>query len=59
MRYDRIGLSLFGAIALLVIDPEYLATFAHEPEGRFLLGFAVVGQIAGHSIIRRIVNIKV
>ena len=54
-----IALPVLLTLALLVIDPEYLATFAHEPEGRFLLGFAVVGQIAGHSIIRRIVNIKV
>ncbi|HEY3838916.1 MAG TPA: type II secretion system F family protein [Bryobacteraceae bacterium] len=54
-----IGLPVMLTIALLVMDPEYLTTFAHEPEGRFLLIAAVVGQLAGHLIIRRIVDIRV
>ena len=54
-----IALPVLLTIALLLMDPEYLTTFAHEPEGRFLLIAAVCGQVAGHTIIRRIVNIKV
>jgi tight adherence protein B len=54
-----IALPVLLTVALLVMDPEYLTTFAHEPEGRFLLIAAVCGQVAGHTIIRRIVNIKV
>jgi tight adherence protein B len=54
-----IALPVLLTVALLVMDPEYLVTFAHEPEGRFLLIFAVCGQLAGHTIIQRIVNIKV
>ena len=54
-----IALPVLLTVALLVMDPEYLVTFAHEPEGRFLLMAAIVGQVAGHPIIRRIVTIKV
>jgi tight adherence protein B len=54
-----VALPLLLTVALLVMDPEYLVTFAHEPEGRFLLIAAVCGQVAGHTIIQRIVNIKV
>jgi tight adherence protein B len=54
-----IALPVMLTVALLVMDPEYLTTFAHEPEGRILLIAAVCGQIAGHTIIRRIINIKV
>jgi tight adherence protein B len=54
-----IALPVLLTVALLVMDPEYLTTFAHEPEGRFLLIAAICGQVAGHAIIRRIVDIKV
>ena len=54
-----IALPVLLTVALLVMDPEYLTTFAREPEGRFLLIAAVCGQVAGHVLIQRIVNIKV
>jgi tight adherence protein B len=54
-----IALPVLLTVALLMMDPEYLTTFAHEPEGRFLLIAAVCGQVAGHVIIRRIVDIRV
>jgi tight adherence protein B len=54
-----IALPVILTVALLLLDPEYLVTFAHEPEGRFLLIAAVCGQVAGHTFIRRIVNIRV
>lgn len=54
-----IALPVLLTVALLVMDPEYLIDFMHQPEGRFLLTAAVCGQIAGHVLIRRIVNIKV
>ncbi len=54
-----IALPVLLTIALLIMDPEYLADFALQPEGRFLLMAAVCGEVVGHVIIRRIVNIKV
>ncbi len=54
-----IALPVLLTVALLIMDPEYLTNFMHEPEGRFLLTAALCGQVAGHVIIRRIVNIKV
>ncbi len=54
-----IALPVLLTVALLVMDPEYLTDFAHQPEGRFLLIAAVCGEVAGHVIIRRIVNIRV
>jgi tight adherence protein B len=53
-----IALPVLLTVALLVMDPEYLVNFAHEPEGRILLVAAVCGQVAGHTIIQRIVNIR-
>jgi len=54
-----IAMPLFLAATLCVTDPAYLVAFAHEPEGRFLLIAAACGQVIGHIIIQRIVDIKV
>jgi len=45
--------------ALLVVSPGYLQGMAKDSDGRYLIGFAVVGQILGNYFIRRIINIKV
>jgi tight adherence protein B len=48
--------TMFG---LLVVAPGYLQTMAADPDGRHLIIGAVVGQIVGNLVMRRIINIKV
>src|SRR5579872_5803996 len=45
--------------ALLVVSPGYLQGMAKDSDGKYLIGFAVVGQILGNYFIRRIIKIKV
>jgi len=50
---------IFTMFALLVVSPGYLQGMAKDSDGKYLIGFAVVGQILGNYFIRRIINIKV
>jgi Flp pilus assembly protein TadB len=45
--------------ALLIVSPGYLQSMAKDPDGRWLIAFAILGQILGNYFIRRIINIKV
>ena len=45
--------------ALLVVSPGYLQGMAKDPDGRWLIAFAIIGQILGNYFIRRIIKIKV
>jgi Flp pilus assembly protein TadB len=45
--------------ALLVVSPGYLQGMAKDPDGRWLIAFAIVGQVIGNYFIRRIIKIKV
>jgi tight adherence protein B len=46
-------------LCLLVVAPGYLQGMAAEPEGKWLIGGAIVAQILGNFFIKRIINIKV
>jgi len=45
--------------ALLVVSPGYLQGMAKDSDGKYLIGFAIVGQILGNYFIRKIINIQV
>jgi tight adherence protein B len=45
--------------ALLVVSPGYLQGMAKDPDGRYLIAFAIIGQFLGNYFIRRIIKIKV
>jgi tight adherence protein B len=47
------------AIVMWRLNPGYLMTLFHDPMGHQMLAFAVVMQIVGALVIRKIVNIKV
>ena len=53
------GLPIVTVIALLFVAPGYLDGMADDPDGRKLIGGAIVGQIVGNMIIRKIINIQV
>jgi tight adherence protein B len=46
-------------LALLIVSPGYLQGMAKDPDGRYMIGGAILGQIVGNYFIRRIINIKV
>jgi tight adherence protein B len=50
---------IFTTFALLVVSPGYLQGMAKDTDGRYMIAFAVVGQLLGNYFIRRIVKIKV
>ena len=52
-------LPIIMAVAILAISPEYLKTLVVERSGNYLLGAAIIMQIFGILVIRRIVNIRV
>ncbi len=45
--------------ALLIVAPGYLQGMAKDPDGKWIILGAIVGQLVGYYFIRRIVNIKV
>jgi tight adherence protein B len=53
------GLPIVTVIALLFVAPGYLDGMADDPDGRKLIGGAIVGQIIGNLVIRKIINIQV
>jgi len=44
---------------IFVLAPEYLGSLAKDPQGKYLIPIAVVLQVVGFLIMRRIVDIKV
>ncbi len=52
-------LPLVMAGVILVVAPDYLKGLAEDPLGRYLILMAILMQITGYFIMRRIVDIKV
>ena len=52
-------LPVMVALALMAMRPEYLMKLVTQPEGKYLITFAVINQTIGYFIISRIVKIKV
>jgi Flp pilus assembly protein TadB len=46
-------------LGLLLVAPGYLQSMAEDPDGKYLIGGAIVAQILGNMSIRKIINIKV
>jgi tight adherence protein B len=45
--------------ALLMVAPGYLQGMARDPDGKLMIGGAIVAQILGNFFIKKIINIKV
>lgn len=52
-------LPLVTVILLRVVSPDYLSSLTGDPLGRNLLGLAVVLQVIGYVVMKRIVHIEV
>jgi tight adherence protein B len=53
------AMPILTMIGLMVTSPNYLKGMALDPDGRLMIGGAVLAQLVGNYFIRRIVNIKV
>jgi tight adherence protein B len=52
-------LPLVMIVALSFVAPDYLPQMARDPDGKYMIAAAIIFQILGYIIMRRIVNIKV
>jgi tight adherence protein B len=52
-------LPIILAIAILIMNPDYMKVLWMEKIGRYLLGIAIIMQIVGIWVINRIVNIRI
>ncbi len=53
------GLPIFVALAVTVMDYEYMSVLWHDPRGHKLIYVALGMQITGMLLIRKILNIKI
>ena len=53
------GLPIFVALAVTVMNPEYMSVLWTDPRGHYLIAAALFLQVTGMLIIRKILNIKI
>jgi tight adherence protein B len=53
------GLPIFIALAVTVMNPDYMSVLWNDPRGHKLLAVAVALQITGMLVIRKILRIKI
>jgi len=53
------GLPIFVAIAVTVMNPEYMSVLWKDPRGHWLIASAMFMQVTGMLIVRKILNIKI
>ncbi len=63
--HGRITAAVITAVPLLlivglsIVAPDYLGSMARDPQGRIMILGAILGQISGYVVMRKIVDIKV
>ncbi len=53
------GVPVALLIGLSIIAPDYLASMAEDPHGKWMIGYAIAGQFIGYYLMHKIINIKV
>ena len=53
------GLPIFVSIAITFMNPEYMAVLWKDPRGHYLIATALMLQITGMFIVRKILRIKI
>jgi tight adherence protein B len=53
------GLPIFVAIAVTMMNPEYMSVLWKDHRGHYLIAAALIMQITGMLIVRKILNIKI
>jgi tight adherence protein B len=57
--YVLLGLPVFVFFILLYVNPQYMSLLYTDPTGKMMLTTAIVMQLMGWALIKKIVNIKV
>ncbi|MEW6200085.1 MAG: type II secretion system F family protein [Planctomycetota bacterium] len=57
--YVLLGLPVLVFVVLMYINPRYMSVLVTDPQGKMILTMAVVMQLMGWAMIKKIVNIKV
>lgn len=53
------GLPIFVAVAVTVMNPDYMSVLWKDPRGHYLIAAALLLQITGMLIVRKILKIKI
>jgi tight adherence protein B len=53
------GLPVVTVFALMFVSPGYLTGMCDDPDGRKMIAGAIIGQIIGNMVMRKIINIQV
>ncbi|HZE68487.1 MAG TPA: type II secretion system F family protein [Pyrinomonadaceae bacterium] len=53
------GLPIFVAVAVTIMNPDYMSILWKDPRGHYLIATAVFMQIVGMLIVRKILDIKI
>jgi len=53
------GLPVFIALAVTIMNPDYMSVLWYDPRGHKLLAFAIALQVTGMLVIRKILRIKI
>jgi tight adherence protein B len=53
------GLPIFVALAVTVMNTEYMSVMWYDPRGHQLAALAIGLQVTGMLVIRKILNIKI
>lgn len=53
------GLPFVLVFVLTTLNPEYMSVLIHDPRGHYVIALAIVLQLAGMLLIKKILNIKV
>jgi len=52
-------LPIFVAVAVTVMNPEYMSVLWKDPRGHYLIAIAMFMQVTGMLIVRKILKIKI
>jgi tight adherence protein B len=52
-------LPIVTMMGLLLVAPGYLQGMAADPDGKLMIGGAIIAQVLGNFFIKKIINIKV
>jgi tight adherence protein B len=53
------ALPIFVALAVTVMNPEYMSVLWKDPRGHYLIAAAMTMQVIGMLIVRKILKIKI
>jgi tight adherence protein B len=53
------GLPIFVAIGVTLMNPDYMSVLWKDPRGHYLIGTALIMQVTGMFIVRKILDIKI